>query len=229
MLAAQQFRDKWQVEVVANSKLPDDERLVTVPPERLASLRLSPSAREYLSEAGLPKACGPCLSFEEGHLPRLWEVFSPSQWRPEEKVGLEHYLMIGSDGAGNPLCIDERDGRVVLLDHELLFDVRRRDSRTMFVNSGIPEFAQFLLAYHRSPSGSYWPAFCEIDPPATEKGAFWSYERPGTNDQKQNVLWRVLCFRLGRSDTFGTRWFWILIAAALGLILALVINKWFRR
>jgi len=53
-----------------NSKLPDDERLVTVPPERLASLRLSPSAREYLSEAGLPKACGSCLSFEEGHLPQ---------------------------------------------------------------------------------------------------------------------------------------------------------------
>jgi hypothetical protein len=162
-------------------------------------------------------------------LVRLCEVFSPNQWQPGEKVGLEHYLMIGSDGAGNPLCIDQRDGTVVLLDHELLFDVKRRDRRTMFVNSGIPEFAQSLLAYQRSTPDSFSRTLSKIDPRAAEKGTFWSYEHSETMLGKQNALWKVLSFRLGGSDTFGTRWFWVLISVALGLIVAIAINRLFRR
>jgi hypothetical protein len=162
-------------------------------------------------------------------MPRLWELFSPKQWNAEEKVGLEHYVTIGSDGAGNPLCADERDGKVVLLDHELLFDVKRRDKRTMLVNSGIPELAQSLLAYQRSSPDSFWRSLCEIDPPAAEKGTFWSYEHSATNGEEHSLVWKLLCLRLGPSHTPGARWLWVLISAALGLVLAIVISRLFRR
>ena len=181
MLTPNQFRSRWEAEVVASDPLPDDCQLVCVPRERLSGFRLSRATQEFLSEAGLPRACAPCLSFEEvgKGLLRLWDVFAPRQWQPTEKTGLEHYLMIGSDGAGNPFCIDERDGRVVMLDHELLFDVKRRDKRTMFVNSGIPEFAESLLVYQNSDEGAHRLAIEQIDPPAIQKGAFWSYENAG--------------------------------------------------
>ncbi len=42
--------------------------------------------------------------------------------------------MIGCDGSDSPICVDERDGKVVLVDHELLFDLKRRDARIVFVN-----------------------------------------------------------------------------------------------
>ena len=131
MLSPNQFKERWQADVVVREPLIDDLQLVAVPAERLAPLRLPQAAREFLAEAGLPRACAPFLCFEEVSkgLPRLWEVFAPGQWQPHEKAGLEHYLMIGSDGGGNPFCIDERDGKVVMLDHELLFDLKKRDKR----------------------------------------------------------------------------------------------------
>ena len=110
---------------------------------------------------------------------RLWDVFAPGQWQRSEQTGLEHYLMIGSDGAGNPFCVDERDGKVVMLDHELLFDVKRRDKRTMFVNSSIPQLAESLLVYQNYDDDTCRQAIEQIDPPAIQKGAFWRYQNPG--------------------------------------------------
>lgn len=82
MLSPQQFKEDWEAEVVAKDSLPDDVRLLVVPVERLTSLRLTEAARHHLAEAGLPKACAPCLTFDEIEkgLPRLWDVFSPGSW-----------------------------------------------------------------------------------------------------------------------------------------------------
>ena len=232
MLTPKQFKDRWQAEVVSTDPLPDDVRLVTVPADKLASLRLPQLVREYLTEVGLPKACAPCLSFDElgKGLPRLWDVFSPTQWRPNEKIGLEHYLMIGFDGSGNPFCIDERDGKVVLLEHELLFDTKNRNKLTMFVNSGIPQLAESLLLYQHSSPDAHRKALLEIDPPATQKGTFWSYEHSVPEDnQPPNPLQKLLFFRLGSSDSSTARWFWVLLSAAVGILLVVVLNRLLRR
>lgn len=84
--------------------------------------------------------------------------------------------MIDFDGAGSPFCIDERDGRVVLIDHELLFDMKRRNKMVMFVNSGVPELAESLLVYQHSSPKLHQHTLRGIDPPALEKGAFWTYQ-----------------------------------------------------
>ena len=177
MLTPAQFTLRWQSEVLARQSLPEDAKLLTLPAQQLASVRLPEAACRFLREAGLPKACAPFLSFEEvgEGLPRIWERYSPGQWHPEERAVFEHYLLLGSDDdAGNPLCIDERDGRVISVEHELLFDPRARTSGTTFVNSGIPELAECLLVFHTTSPPALVDALRRVDPPAVGPGAFWS-------------------------------------------------------
>jgi hypothetical protein len=176
MLTPEQFTSRWQSEVVAKDTLPEDVKLLTLPAQRLATCKIPDSARQFLVEAGLPNACAPFLGFEEvgKGLPRIWERYAPGQWQPDEKIGLEHYVLIGyEDNAGNPICLDELDGRVVTVEHELLFDPRARERRIMFVNSSIPQLAECLLLYQTSSPQDRLAALAQIDPPAIRKGAFW--------------------------------------------------------
>ncbi len=177
MLTPGQFSLRWQSEVLAKESVPGNAKLITLPAQQLASVGLPEAARRFLGGAGLPEACAPFLSFGavgEG-LPRIWERYSPGQWRPEEKVPFEHYLLLGyDDDAGNPVCIDERDGRVVTVEHELLFEPKARGRRTTFVNSGVPELAECLLVFHTASPPALLEALRRVDPPAVAPGAFWS-------------------------------------------------------
>ena len=177
MLTPEQFSLRWRSEVVAKDPTPEDVKLLTAPAQQLVSVRLPESARRFLAEAGLPKGCAPSLGFEEvgKGLPRIWERYSPGQWRPEEKVGLECYLLIGyDDDAGNPICVDERDGRVVEIEHELLFNPKAREARIMFINSGISELAESLLVFQTTSPRERLKELARVDPPAVIKDAFWS-------------------------------------------------------
>ncbi len=188
MLTPEQFSLRWRSEVVAKDSIPEDVKLLTAPAQQLASVRLPESARRFLAEAGLPKGCAPFLGFEEvgKGLPRIWERYSPGQWRPEEKAGLEHYLLIGyDDEAGNPICVDERDGRVFVVEHELLFDPKAREARIMFVNSGIAELAESLLVFNTTSPPERLKACEKVDPPAVAKGAFWSREAAAARENEK--------------------------------------------
>ena len=195
MITPKEFAARWQAEVVEALEAPDevkdqlreDLKLVTPPPERLTALRIPEDARQFLAEAGLPKSCGPFLTFEEvaQGLPRLWEVYSPGQWTARELVPMEPYLMLGSEGAGDPICLDERDGRVVLLDHEIHF----REVRA-FVNCSLPQLAESLLIYETVPAESRSEELRRIDPPAVEKGAFWWHETR-LETQRKKPWWKL--------------------------------------
>jgi len=184
MLTPQEFAERWQTEVVAKSDLPDRDRLVTAPPNLIASVALSDETRQFLTDAGLPESCAPCLAFDEvAHgLQRLWQVFSPTQWKPHEKHGLENYGLIGFDGAGNPICIDEKNGQVVLIDHERLFNPDARQRTLMFVNSSLRQLCECLLAVNSLPNARHLDAIKQIDEPAAANGAFWSYETANLPD-----------------------------------------------
>jgi hypothetical protein len=76
-------------------------------------------------------------------------------------------------GAGNPICVDG-EATIWLLDHEDWFTTRQ------FVNSGIRELAECLLAYlGERDAGRFRRAVAEIDPRALMEGAFWWHEAAG--------------------------------------------------
>jgi len=121
----------------------------------------------------LPDTAAPFLSFERAHDPRLiWQVYGfETDWSPEDRQRLAPYQMMGSDGAGNAICVDERNGTVVLLDHEDGFRTRQ------FMNSSVGQLAECLLAYmgERSPE-AFKSAVLAIDRDAMASGTFWSIE-----------------------------------------------------
>ena len=109
---------------------------------------LDDDSRSLLEQCGLPRDAGPFLSFEDtARMPRVYEVFSPGTWTKPEIVRLGEYRMLGSDGAGNALCLHERSGEVWLLDHEDHFRTRQ------FMNSSVARLAECLLAYMAERDG----------------------------------------------------------------------------
>ena len=81
--------------------------------------------------------------------------------------------MIGSDdNSGNPTCIDEANGgNIVTLEHEDWF------TSVMFVNSGVPQLAEFLLLFNGAGTKQQIVAELEqVDPAALKEDCFWRYE-----------------------------------------------------
>ena len=86
--------------------------------------------------------------------------------------------MIGSDGAGNPICVEEGFGVVVLLDHEDRFRSRQ------FVNSSVGQLADCLLAYMgERQTEQFRAAVLSIDAEALAEGSFWCHEAAGVGDK----------------------------------------------
>jgi hypothetical protein len=124
----------------------------------------------------LPAEAAPYLNFDRAARPApLWEVFGIlSQWTGDERARLAPYRMIGSDGAGNPLCVEQGTGFVVLLDHEDRFRTRQ------FINSSVRQLAECLLAYMgEKQQQRFRAAVLAIDPAAIAEGAFWWHEAAG--------------------------------------------------
>lgn len=173
----QEFRTQWNSEVVA--KLEDEDTKLVCAPASPYLERLPVATRAFLREVGLPESAAPCLTFTEvgKGLARLWEVYSPKpEWKPEEKKPVETCLMLGSDGAGSPICIDERDGTIVLLDHELPFDAKRLLKRITFINSSVSQLAECLLEYNANLESPSLDKVREIDAAAASPNTFWFME-----------------------------------------------------
>ena len=124
----------------------------------------------------LPDSAAPCLSFDRATRPvPIWKVFGiPSQWSEAERERLAPYRMIGSDGAGNPICVEEESGVVVMLDHEDRFHTRQ------FINSSVGQLAECLLAFmgEREPE-QFRAAVALIDPAALAEQSFWWHAATG--------------------------------------------------
>jgi hypothetical protein len=133
--------------------------------------------------AVLPRHAAPCLSFDRAARPSpVWEVYSTSDWSAVERARLAPYRVVGSDGAGNPLCLEQGSGAVWLLDHEDGFHTRQ------FVNSSVGQLAECLLAY----MGEQQPdrirsAVLALDPPALSEASFWSYEAAALGVEAEQI------------------------------------------
>ena len=102
-------------------------------------LPLAAEDKAFLVQAGLPADAAPFLTFDapkSADLPTVAE-----QWGVADE--LRRYRVIGSDGSGNPIVLDEKsEGEVVWLDHE------NRFSRAL-MNKSIRQMAESLLAYRK--------------------------------------------------------------------------------
>jgi hypothetical protein len=198
MLEPSVFVQRWRA-IQAKSEEPEDE-LCTV--SQFPACTLSEDTKRFLREAGLPASCSPFLTFDDAKkLPRLWEVFSPGQWEQKLKDRVAPYVMIGSDDAGNAICLDESgNGRVVIVDHETLFQKDSFWSRKKYpsiqpMNQSVQQLAESLLCHvtymekldqlgfsaisdtlPEEPVRWLEAELTRIDETARLKGSFWNNE-----------------------------------------------------
>ena len=130
MLSPKEFAARWGK---------DDVPLMRYPKKAVQRLSLSEDDKAFLIQAGLPEDAAPFLKFEtpeSGQLPTVAD-----QWN--QPSAFAAYRVIGSDGSGNPIALDEnKNGEVVLLDHEKKF-------ARILVNNSIRQLAESLLAYRK--------------------------------------------------------------------------------
>ncbi len=137
------------------------------------SARMIPFGNNFL-----PDSAAPCLSFDAAANPvHVFDAFGTADdWTEKERERLKDYLMIGADGAGNPICVDGI-GAVVLLDHEKKFETRQ------FVNSSVSQLCGCLLAYMCESSASRFRSEVELmDAAALQDNSFWWHEAAGLED-----------------------------------------------
>lgn len=160
------------------------DQLVCFPAKAVDGLPLAAEDKAFLVQAGLPTDAAPFLTFgtaESAELPTVAD-----QWGASTEF--DRYRVIGSDGAGNPIALDEQSaGEVVRLDHE------NRLARAL-MNTTARQLAESLLAYRKlvqDTQAEFGPdAFLDgktsaaarknlkdeltrIDPAAVKPGSFW--------------------------------------------------------
>jgi hypothetical protein len=129
MITAQEFRQSWQ--------RVEGDRLVAFPADTISDVELPADARAFLIEAGLPCEAAPFLSFgrpERGTLERVSAVY-------DQACAFDRYRIIGSNGSGDPVCLDEEaGGQIVYLNHD------NRLQRVLMASS-VFTLAECLLAF----------------------------------------------------------------------------------
>lgn len=183
-ISPEEFRSRWLA-------VPGDT-LVTAPDR--VSPSLPPEALRFLRECGLPKEAAPFLSFEStgDGPPPLTSLY------PHLTPAFARYLAIGSEGAGDPICIDTKAegsrpaGAVVALNHDNHWQV-------YFLNSSVAHLAESLLACRAlhdeladvpddardtntlppAPVDRFETEILRIDDAALESGSFWWHQLKG--------------------------------------------------
>jgi hypothetical protein len=162
-------QERARAEAAGVPEVADGLQLVKASPAILDTPSFPPDAARFLIEAGLPASCAPFLSFDavaRGPLP-LVQYYGAYQFRLSDLPRLAPFYVLGSDSAGNPLCLDSaHGGEVVMLDHEDRFQTRT------FVASGVGALAEALLVVHTVPHADFVEHLRLIDPRAAEQTAF---------------------------------------------------------
>lgn len=128
-MTPEEFIEKWG----------NDEKLNPVNYESLKSLNLSKKTTDFLINAGLPYSVAPFLSFTKdtptNGIDRLSKIYGLDN-------RYDKFIMIGTDGSGNPIAIDiSKSENIVLLDHENEFCVIE------LINSSINNLGACLVHY----------------------------------------------------------------------------------
>lgn len=116
----------------------NDEELNLYKPSQLDNPRLSKPAFDFLVNCGLPNSCAPFLSFDDC---QTIKILTPNEVFNIEIEELNDYLWIGSNGSGDPVCIDLNcNNEIVYLNHD-------NDFERVFINSSLETLSQCLIIY----------------------------------------------------------------------------------
>jgi hypothetical protein len=166
------------------------EKLVTFPSEVVATLRIPEDQRTFLIQPGLPESAAPYLTFGGKHyigMPSAAELWKASN-------AFKRYRVIGANGFGDPICVDEEsEGVIVYLNHD-------DEMKRCFMNSNVGRLASTLLAFRevvqetqkRGGPDAYLDGqvpsdvvdrfivqMDEIDPSAIKANTFWFHSVTG--------------------------------------------------
>jgi hypothetical protein len=166
-------RERAIAEAAGVPEVADDLMLVTAPSAILDNRAFPSNTAKFLFDVGLPGSCAPYLSFVEvarGPL-SLLSYCGMHRFSSADASRLVQFYVVGSDGAGNPLCVDTSlDGEVVMLDHEDGFRTRT------FVASSVVTLAEALLLVQTKPHSEFVARLRSLDPRAADDRAFLPVE-----------------------------------------------------
>jgi hypothetical protein len=115
-----------------------EEKLCIYNTSQLYNPRLLKSTSDFLIQCGMPESCAPGLSFnhyEQADIPTPNEVFNI--YIDE----LKDYLMIGSNGSGDPICIDlGNNNEIVYLNHDNYFE-------RIYMNGSLHQLTECIIRY----------------------------------------------------------------------------------
>ncbi len=136
MITPEKFKAWWGKGLVRNTEA------------ALTHIRIPEASKRFLVEAGLPAEAHPGLQFAryEDELPTMLEAF------PEDNLPADYarFRPIGVDYA-TIICLDEQDD-----GHLYSVDIEGHGLPTCFMNSSVPQLAEFLLTVRNSCSPSGW-------------------------------------------------------------------------
>lgn len=158
-------------EVPAELDLQIDE-FVQFPATAVNELKIRKADKAILNVSGLPKQAAPFLSFGFPDEPDMLKPVSRECGLPDDQFG--QYKMIGQNGYGDLICIDDSNGgAVVYLNHD-------RNNEVVFMNSSVSKFAECLCLFsefRRSrDAGVCRRGIQNADPKAMEESNFWPRE-----------------------------------------------------
>ena len=137
------------------------------PVERINQLKIDELSKCLLREVGFPEDAAPFLSFNQKAdkvLKRLPEVF------PFIGPEFARFRLLGSNGSGDFVCIDESDGSIVYLNHDA-------GMQRVFINSSLVHFAESLCLIAEAVQADYTTDFlgalAHSDPRALGTDAMW--------------------------------------------------------
>jgi hypothetical protein len=172
VITAQQFKESWE-------RVKRD-RLIAFPESSLSDVRLPANARAFLIEVGLPAEAAPFLCFEPPATGTLERVSAVCHQPP----AFDRYRIIGWNGSGDPVCLDEEaGGQIVYLNHDNRF-------LRVLMASSVFTFAECLVQFRDLIVGSgsntaliaperfeeLLERLRNIDPAACEKDGYWQRE-----------------------------------------------------
>ncbi len=136
MITPNEFKTQWGDDLVRNT------------PASLENVHIPDASKRFLIEAGLPRLVpGLDMDFDrfEDELPTLPEAFPNGYDFPKD---YSRYRPIGADPA-TLLCLDECNSGCVYS-----VDIDEAGLPIRFVNSGVPQLAEFLLIVRGTPTES---------------------------------------------------------------------------